>query len=57
LLLGTIVIGAAALMQMRGPILCPSDRDLLLRLFQGREVRLLRVLGLLNPPAGPQAAR
>jgi hypothetical protein len=44
-------------MQMRGPILCPSDRELLLRLFQGREVRFLRVLGLLNPPAGPQAAR
>ncbi len=57
LLLGIIVIGAAALMQMRGPVLCPSDRDLLLRLFQGREVRVLRALGLLNPPAGPQAAR
>jgi hypothetical protein len=28
-----------------------------LHLFQGREVRLLRVLGLLNPPAGPQSAR
>jgi hypothetical protein len=57
LLLGIIVIGAAALLQIRGPILCPSDRDLLLRLFQGREARLLRVLGVLNPPGGPQAAR
>jgi O-antigen/teichoic acid export membrane protein len=57
LLLGIFIIGAAAVMQMRGPILCPSDRAILLRLFQGREVRVLRVLGLLNPPAGPQAAR
>jgi len=57
LILGGIVIGGATLIHFRGPVLCPSDRDMLLRLFQGREVRLLRVLGLLNPSAGAPGAR
>ena len=48
LLLGLIVFACAALLSVRGPMLCYSDRDLLLRLFQGKEVRMLRVLGLLN---------
>jgi O-antigen/teichoic acid export membrane protein len=57
LILGGIVIGSATLIHFRGPVLCPSDRDLLLRLFQGKEVRLLRVLGLLNPSTGTPGAR
>jgi len=52
LILGSIVIGCAALIHIRGPILCAADRELLLRLFHGREVRLLRVLGLWSPLAG-----
>jgi hypothetical protein len=49
LVFGVMVFGVFALIHVRGPILCTSDRDLLLRLFQGKEMRLLRVLGLLNP--------
>jgi O-antigen/teichoic acid export membrane protein len=57
LILGGIVIGCATLIHFRGPVLCPSDRDMLLRLFQGKEVRLLRVLGLLSPSASTPGAR
>jgi O-antigen/teichoic acid export membrane protein len=57
LILGVLVIGAVALLHVRGPVLCTSDRDLLLRLFQGKEARILRILGLLNPPAGMRTAR
>jgi O-antigen/teichoic acid export membrane protein len=52
LILGSIVIGCAALINVRGPILCASDREMLLHLFHGKEVRLLRVLGLWSPFAG-----
>jgi hypothetical protein len=57
LLLGALVIGATALIHVRSAVLCKSDRDLMLRLFQGREMRWLRAIGLLDPPAGTQAAR
>jgi O-antigen/teichoic acid export membrane protein len=57
LILGGIVIGCATLVHFRGPVLCPSDRDMLLRLFEGKEVRLLRALGLLNPSTGTPGAR
>jgi O-antigen/teichoic acid export membrane protein len=57
LLLGVLVVGATALIHVRSAVLCASDRELLLRLFQGREMRWLRVLGLLDSPAGTQAAR
>lgn len=50
LVFGTIVFLAAALVFARGPILCQSDRDLLVRLFEGKEARVLRVLGLLDHP-------
>jgi O-antigen/teichoic acid export membrane protein len=52
LIMGSIVIGGAALINIRGPILCAADRELLSRLFHGKEVRLLRVLGLWRPLAG-----
>jgi O-antigen/teichoic acid export membrane protein len=52
LILGAIVIGGCALLHVRGPILCASDREMLWRLFQGKEVRLLRVLGLWSPFPG-----
>jgi O-antigen/teichoic acid export membrane protein len=51
LLLGLVVFGCAAMIYVRCPALCRSDRDLLLRLFGGREARLLRGLGFL-PAAG-----
>ncbi len=57
LLLGALVVGATALIHVRSAVLCASDRALLLRLFQGREMRWLKALGLLDPPAGTQAAR
>jgi O-antigen/teichoic acid export membrane protein len=57
LLLGLAVCGCAALIYVRGPNLCASDRDLLLRLFQGKEMRLLRLLGLLSPPVSNPGVR
>ena len=49
LIVGIAIFGVAALIYIRGPILCRSDRDILLRLFAGRELRVLRLLGFLNP--------
>jgi len=49
LLLGLAVFAGVFMIHVRGPVLCSSDREMLLRLFQGREMGLLRVLGLLNP--------
>jgi O-antigen/teichoic acid export membrane protein len=57
LAIGAVVIGTAALIHVRSAALCASDREILLRLFQGREVGLLRVLGLLQPPTDAHAAR
>jgi O-antigen/teichoic acid export membrane protein len=57
LALGAIVVACVSLIQVRGPVLCASDRDILLRLFQGREVRLLRVLGLVHRPGGTLGTR
>jgi O-antigen/teichoic acid export membrane protein len=51
LLLGLAVFGCAAMIYVRCPALCKSDRDLLQRLFGGKEARLLRGLGFL-PAAG-----
>lgn len=48
LIMGAPLIGIVALLHIRGPIFCASDRELLVRLFQGREVRVLRALGLLG---------
>jgi O-antigen/teichoic acid export membrane protein len=56
LIFGAALIAGAALLWIRGPALCGSDRTILMNLFQGREARLLRVLGLLHPRAGEPAA-
>jgi O-antigen/teichoic acid export membrane protein len=52
LVLGIAVFAAVSMIHVRGPVLCASDREMLLRLFRGREAGLLRVLGLLNPVVG-----
>jgi O-antigen/teichoic acid export membrane protein len=57
LIIGIVVFAGFALIHVRGPILCASDRELLLRLFQGKETRLLRVLGFLNPVVGAPGVR
>jgi hypothetical protein len=57
ILFGAVVFAGTALIHVRGPILCVSDRDLLLRLFQGKETKILRVLGLLNSDAEASGAR
>lgn len=54
--LGAVLIGAGTLLHVRGPVLSVSDRNILLRLFQGKEMRLLRLLGLLKTPTGNPAA-
>ena len=57
LIMGSAIFGVVALLYVRGPILCRSDRELLIRLFQGKEARLLRLLGMLSPPvAGAPSA-
>jgi O-antigen/teichoic acid export membrane protein len=57
LLLGALVFAGALMIHIRGPVLCRTDRELLLRLFQGRETRLLRALGLLNTAVGAPGVR
>jgi hypothetical protein len=52
LVIGCIIFGGVALVAIRSAILCESDRELFQRLFQGRETRFLRLLGVLNPHAG-----
>jgi O-antigen/teichoic acid export membrane protein len=52
--MGIIVFACIALISVRSPVLCRSDRDLFLRLFQGRETRLLRFLGVLSTPGSAQ---
>jgi peptidoglycan biosynthesis protein MviN/MurJ (putative lipid II flippase) len=54
--LGAVIIAAASLIAIRGPALCLSDRAILMNLFQGREARLLRLLGLSHPRTGEPAA-
>jgi O-antigen/teichoic acid export membrane protein len=52
LTLGVIVFAGVVLVCIRVPILCRSDREMFLRLFQGRETRLLKFLGVLSPSVG-----
>jgi len=47
---GGVICGLAALLYVRSPALCRSDRELLGQLFHGREALLLRRLGLLAAP-------
>lgn len=56
LIIGVVIFGCVGLIHVRGPILCASDREILLRLFPGREMRVLRLLGLVNPSAGVTGA-
>jgi O-antigen/teichoic acid export membrane protein len=56
LVLGMSIFACFALIYVRSQALCDSDRDLLLRLFPGKEMRLLRVLGLFNPTGGVSGA-
>jgi len=48
LILGTVVFGGVILICIRSPVLCRSDRELFVRLFQGRETRVLRLLGFFS---------
>jgi O-antigen/teichoic acid export membrane protein len=57
LVLGGVIFAGFSLIHVRGPILCASDRDILLRLFPGKEMRLLRLLGLFNPVVGAPSTR
>ncbi|MGD0502379.1 MAG: lipopolysaccharide biosynthesis protein [Steroidobacteraceae bacterium] len=56
LFLGTLIFACFALLYVRSRALCDSDRDLLMRLFPGREMRWLRFLGLFNPTGGVSGA-
>jgi len=56
LALGMLIFACVGLIYVRGRALCDSDRDLLLRLFPGREMRWLRILGLFNPTGGVSGA-
>jgi O-antigen/teichoic acid export membrane protein len=55
--MGIVVFACVALIAVRSPVLCRSDRDLFHRLFQGRETRLLRFLGVLSTHGGAQGTR
>jgi O-antigen/teichoic acid export membrane protein len=57
LILGLLVFVCFLLLHVRGPILCASDRDMLERLFPGKEMRVLRALGLVNPVVGAPGIR
>jgi O-antigen/teichoic acid export membrane protein len=47
--MGILVFTCVGLVCVRSPVLCGTDRELMQRLFQGRETRLLRFLGVINP--------
>jgi O-antigen/teichoic acid export membrane protein len=49
LALGAVIVAGASLIHFRAPILGSSDREILLRLFHGKEIRLLQWLGLVRP--------
>jgi O-antigen/teichoic acid export membrane protein len=46
---GLAICALATLVYIRSPALCASDRELLARLFHGKERRLLQRLGLIRP--------
>jgi len=54
--LGVVLFGLMGLAFLRGPALCRTDRELIARLFPGREVRLLRALGLTQGSGGVYGA-
>jgi O-antigen/teichoic acid export membrane protein len=49
--IGVVVFSVVGLMVLRSPVLCQSDREIIHRLIQGRETRLLTFLGVLSPRA------
>lgn len=55
LLVGALICTAASLVHMRGRGLADSDRRILASVFQGRETRHLRRLGLLPQSENPNA--
>ena len=52
LILGLAVFACVILICIRSPVLCRTDRELIVRLFQGRETRVLRLLGFLTTARG-----
>ena len=52
LLLGAAICGAAVLVHLRSPAITVSDRALLGGLMSGKESRILRAIGLLQPVPG-----
>jgi O-antigen/teichoic acid export membrane protein len=50
LIMGMAVFACIALIGVRSPVLCDSDRELMQRLFQGRESRLFKILGIVGAP-------
>ena len=48
LIMGAIVVAAAGLMSLRGPMLSQSDREILASVMSGREAKALRLLGILS---------
>jgi O-antigen/teichoic acid export membrane protein len=55
LILGLAVFTCVILICIRSPVLCRSDRELFVRLFQGRETRVLRLLGFFSTTRGVQS--
>jgi O-antigen/teichoic acid export membrane protein len=47
---GGVVCALGVLLYVRSPAICASDRELLGKLFHGREARWMRGLGLLPEP-------
>lgn len=47
--MGVVVFVSVGLVCIRSPVLCGTDRELMQRLFQGKETRLLRFLGVIDP--------
>ena len=47
---GGVVCALGVLLYVRSPAICASDRELLGKLFHGRESRWMRGLGLLPEP-------
>jgi O-antigen/teichoic acid export membrane protein len=56
LLSGVAVFGCVALLCVRSPVLCRSDRDLFVRLFDGKGIRVLKILGVSRPLDTAQGA-
>jgi hypothetical protein len=53
--MGIVVFACVALIAIRSPVLSSTDRELFHRLFQGRETKFLRFLGLLGPHGGAES--